>query len=95
MVASVTVTTDGAADGTLKLSWFHGDSATSVGTIVATEPVPLPEGKTQISQRYSHTFAVPDSNSYLGLQISTSPAAESGNGSFATIPAPSSCNPVR
>jgi hypothetical protein len=95
MVASVTVTTDGAADGTLKLSWFHGDSSTSVGTIVATEPIPLPEGKTQISQRYSHTFAVPDSNSYLGLQISTSPAAESGNGSFATIPAPSSCNPVR
>ncbi|HST82853.1 MAG TPA: protein kinase [Kineosporiaceae bacterium] len=95
MVASVTVTTDGAADGTLTLSWFHGTSSRAVGTIVATEPVPLPEGKTQISQRYTHTFAVPDRNPYLGLQISTSPDAESGNGSFATIPAPSSCDPVR
>ena len=95
MVASVTVKTDGAADGTLKLSWFHGTSATDIGTIVFTEPVPLPAGKTQISNRYTHTFDTPDTNPYLGLQISTSPEAESGNGSFATIPAPSSCTPVR
>jgi eukaryotic-like serine/threonine-protein kinase len=93
MVASVTVTTDGAADGTLKLSWFHGSSPRVAGTTVSTDTVSLPKGKTQISNRYTHTFAVPDSQPYLGVTISTSPAADSGNGSFAAIAAPSSCNP--
>ncbi len=95
MVASVTVISDGAADGTLTLSWFHSNSARTAGAVVSTEPVPLAKGKTQSSGRYTHTFSVPDSHPYLGVQISTSPAADSGNGSFATIPAPSTCNPPR
>jgi serine/threonine protein kinase len=95
MVASVTVITDGAADGTLRISWFHSNSPRVVGTTVSTDSVTLAKGKTQSSQRYTHTFAVPDSNPYLGVKISTSPAADSGNNSFATISAPSSCDPVR
>jgi serine/threonine-protein kinase len=95
MVASVTVQTDGAADGTLNLSWFTSSSATAVGTVVATDPVPLPKGKTQVSGRYTHSFTTPERSSYLGVKVSTSPAADSGNGAFVTIPAPSSCNPAR
>jgi serine/threonine-protein kinase len=65
------------------------------GTTVSTDTVALPAGKTQISQRYTHTFAVPDSQDYLGVTISTTPAADSGNGSSATITAPTSCDPIR
>jgi hypothetical protein len=49
MVASVTVQSNGAADGTLTLSWFTSSSATAVGTVVATDPVSLPKGQTQVS----------------------------------------------
>lgn len=95
MVASVTVQTDGAADGTLTLSWFTGSSATAVGTVVATDPVSLPEGRTQVSGRYTHSFTTPERSPYLGVEVSTSPAADSGNGAFVTVSAPSVCDPPR
>lgn len=95
MVASVTVQTNGAADGTLTLSWFTSSSATAVGTVVATDPVSLPKGQTQVSGRYAHTFTTPERSPYLGVEVSTSPAADSGNGSFVTVSAPAGCNPVR
>jgi serine/threonine-protein kinase len=95
MVASVTVQTNGAADGTLTLSWFTSSSATAVGTVVATDPVSLPKGQTQVSGRYTHTFTTPERSPYLGVEVSTSPAADSGNGSFVTVSAPAGCNPVR
>ncbi|MGI5458762.1 serine/threonine-protein kinase [Streptomyces sp. CA-249302] len=95
IVASVTVTTDGAADGTLYLSWYVSDSAGSVGTVVATDPVALPEGKTQVAGRYTHAFPVPTRYEYLGVRVTTDPAADSGNGSFQATAAPVDCDPPR
>ncbi|GGR65974.1 hypothetical protein GCM10010269_00670 [Streptomyces humidus] len=95
VVASVTVLTDGAADGTLSLTWFTGYSARAVGTVAATYAVSLPEGRTQVSGRYTHTFVTPERSPYLGVKVSTSPAADSGNGAFVTFSAPSGCNPPR
>ncbi|MYS86314.1 serine/threonine-protein kinase [Embleya scabrispora] len=95
LVASVTVLTDGAADGTLNLTWFTGSSARAVGTVVATDAVALPEGRTQVSGRYTHTFITPERSPYLGVKVSTSPAADSGSGAFVTVSAPSGCNPPR
>ncbi|MFI7400536.1 serine/threonine-protein kinase [Streptomyces sp. NPDC049541] len=95
IVASVSVTTDGAADGTLYLSWYASDSAGAVGTVVATDPVALPKGKTQISGRYTHAFPVPTRSDYLGVRITTDPAADSGNGSFQSTAAPVDCDPPR
>ncbi|MGW3037943.1 serine/threonine-protein kinase [Streptomyces sp. NPDC001178] len=95
IVASVSVTTDGAADGTLYLSWYVSDSAGAVGTVVAADPVALPKGKTQISGRYTHAFPVPTRYDYLGVRITTDPAADSGNGSFQSTAAPVDCDPPR
>ncbi|MET7475980.1 serine/threonine-protein kinase [Streptomyces sp. NPDC005648] len=95
IVASVSVTTDGAADGTLYLKWFVSDSAGAMGTVVATDTVALPQGKTQISNRYPHSFAVPTRYDYLGVQVTTDPAADSGNGSFQSTAAPVDCDPPR
>ncbi|MDF2270971.1 serine/threonine-protein kinase [Streptomyces coacervatus] len=95
IVASVSVTTDGAADGTLYLSWFVSDSAGAVGTVVATDSVALPKGKTQISNRYTHSFAIPTRYDYLGVKVTTDPAADSGNGSFQSTAAPVDCDPPR
>ncbi|MFE2070393.1 serine/threonine-protein kinase [Streptomyces sp. NPDC059467] len=95
LVASVSVTTDGAADGTLYLSWYASDSAGAVGTVVATDPIALPKGKTQISGRYTHAFPVPTRYAYLGARVTTDPAADSGNGSFQSTAAPWECDPPR
>lgn len=95
MVASITVQTDGAADGTMTLTWFDSTSSGQAGPTDATDSIPLPKGKTQISGRYTHTFGTPDPYPYVGVKVTTSPAADSGNGSIATITAPSSCNPIR
>ncbi|MFI1584405.1 serine/threonine-protein kinase [Embleya sp. NPDC020630] len=95
LVASVTVLTDGAADGTLNLTWFTGSSARAVGTVVATDAVALPKGRTQVSGRYTHTFITPERSPYLGVKVSTGPAAGSGNGAFVTVSAPRGCNPPR
>lgn len=95
MVASVSVQTNGAADGTLTLTWFGSTSPGQTGPTEATDSISLPQGKTQVSGRYTHTFSTPDPYPYLGVKVTTSPAADSGNGSVATIIAPVSCNPLR
>ncbi|MER5429163.1 serine/threonine-protein kinase [Streptomyces sp. NPDC002588] len=95
MVVSVTVKTDGAADGTMTLTWFNSMTDGQTGPADGTQSVTLAKGQTQISGRYTHTFGTPDPYPYLGVKVSTSPAADSGNGSIATIAAPSSCDPVR
>lgn len=95
VMTSVSVTTDGAADGTLYLKWFVSDSASAPGTVVSTDTVALPQGKTQITGRYPHTFDVPTRYKYLGLQVATDPAADSGNGSFQSVAAPWQCDPPR
>ncbi|WP_367321853.1 serine/threonine-protein kinase [Streptomyces sp. HUAS ZL42] len=95
IVASVSATTDGAADGTMYLSWYVSNSSGAVGTVVATDSVALPKGKTLISGRYTHSFAIPTRYDYLGVRVTTDPAADSGNGSFQSTAAPVDCDPPR
>ncbi|MGW8358117.1 protein kinase domain-containing protein [Streptomyces wedmorensis] len=93
--ARITVRTDGAANGTLTLRWFHASSSSGTGsTTVATEQIPLPKGITQASRTYTHDFGF-DRSAYLGVRASTSPSADSGDGSMTLVEAPISCNPPR
>ncbi|MYS20090.1 hypothetical protein GA0115240_116411 [Streptomyces sp. DvalAA-14] len=86
-VATVTVQTDGAATGTLLLSWYHGNSRTpQTSTTVATESVPLTKGQTSFSGQYSHYYGGDDTTADWGLTVSTKPPADSGNGSFQVTP---------
>lgn len=79
IAGSVSIRGDGAADGTLTLSWFHVD-ANGASTVVATEPVPIPAGKTSFSGTYPHDFGK-DTGLYWGLSVATEPAADTGQGS--------------
>jgi serine/threonine-protein kinase len=90
-LGTVTVQSDGAADGTLTLSWFHGIAKGTRGSVtVAAESVPLTKGQQSFSGTYSHYFGS-DTYPYWGLAVSTNPAADSGNGSYQVVAA---CGPT-
>ncbi|GAA0664922.1 hypothetical protein GCM10010193_15410 [Kitasatospora atroaurantiaca] len=91
-VASVTVITDGAADGKLTLSWIDRSGRTLQTQAVDT--ITLPKGKTQISNRYTHTFGSQDNYPTWGVRIATDPAADKGQNTYRELYAPS-CNPPR
>ncbi|WP_225849299.1 serine/threonine-protein kinase [Streptomyces sp. HPF1205] len=91
-VATVTVQSDGAAAGTLTLSWFH--SATKDprgGATVSTQSVRFAEGQRSFTATYSYDFGGGDTYPYWGLTVSTTPAADSGNGSYQVVAA---CGPI-
>jgi serine/threonine-protein kinase len=90
-LAAVTVQSDGAAAGTLTLTWIHSTSKESRGTTVATESVALKKGQTSSTVTYSHDFGYYDVYPYWGLAVSTTPAAGTGNSSYQLIPA---CIPI-
>jgi len=91
-VASVTVITDGAADGKLTLSWIDRSGRTLQTQAVDT--ITLPKGKTQISNRYTHTFGSQDAFPTWGVRIATDPAADKGQNTYRDLYA-QSCNPPR
>ncbi len=89
---TVTVRSDGAADGTLTLSWFHSRSKSLRGSeVVASQTVRLTAGQSSYSESFSHDFDSTDPEPYWGLQVSTSPAADSGDGSYQVVGA---CGPI-
>ena len=89
---TVTVQSNGAADGTLTLSWFHSLSKGTRGAVtVATVTVPLSKGQTTYTGSFSRDFGSDDTYPYWGLEVATTPAADTGNGSLQAIPA---CRPV-
>ena len=91
-VGTVTVQSNGAADGTLTLSWFHSLSKGTRGAVtVATVTVPLSKGQTTYTGSYARDFGSDDTYPYWGLEVATTPAADTGNGSLQAIPA---CRPV-
>lgn len=91
-IATVTVQSDGAAAGTLTLSWFHSSTKGPRGsTTVATESVPLAQGQQSFTATYSHDFGGSDQYPYWGVSVSTTPAADSGNGSYQVVAA---CGPI-
>ncbi|MFG1811347.1 serine/threonine-protein kinase [Streptomyces sp. NPDC049040] len=87
VVAAVTVRSNGTADGTLTLTWFDSRTASRRGAVtVATGTARLPAGKTSFTGTYPHDFGA-DRSAYWGLAVSTDPAADTGDGSFLTVPA--------
>jgi serine/threonine-protein kinase len=82
MQALVTVRSDGAAAGTLTLTWFHSTTPDRRGAVVvATVPVTLAAGQETLSTTYAHVFGASDPYPYWGLAVSTDPAAASGQDS--------------
>jgi hypothetical protein len=79
--ASVTIRSDGAADGTLTLTWFTviGRTTTTMTPVV----VPLPAGQRSFTGTYRQTFSARYPT--WGLTVSTKPAADSGQGTSRTL----------
>ncbi|WP_051969437.1 serine/threonine-protein kinase [Kitasatospora azatica] len=86
---TVNVTTDGAAAGTLTVSWIDGGTTR---TVVATQTFTLAKGQTKASIPVNHTFA--DNATAWGLQVDTNPAALRGQDSYQEQYA-FQCNPPR
>jgi hypothetical protein len=90
---SITVQTNGAADGVLHLTWTHGNTR-GTGTPAATDEIVLPRGQRQFKQTFRHTFGSADAYLYWGVRVSTAPGAASGDGTQQTVNA-DSCDPIR
>ncbi|PWK64489.1 serine/threonine-protein kinase [Streptomyces sp. CG 926] len=86
------VKTDGVATGTLILTWFHSNTQ-GPGPIVATDRITIPAGQTSFSRTYAHSFGVGDPYPYWGVQVSSSPAAATGSGTYKVLHA-DDCNPI-
>ena len=78
------VKSNGAATGTLHLTWYYTATNGGPRTVVATDSVALPQGTTDVvnSSPYYHTFS---KGAYWGLRVSTSPAAARGDNSVTTV----------
>ncbi|MEU4359248.1 serine/threonine-protein kinase [Streptomyces virginiae] len=86
------VKSDGAAGGTLILTWFHSNTR-GVGPTVATDRITIPAGQTAFSGRYAHTFGTSDPYPYWGVRVSSDPAAATGTGMYKVLFA-DDCNPI-
>ncbi|MFG2795079.1 serine/threonine-protein kinase [Streptomyces sp. NPDC048419] len=84
--AEGTVTTDGAAAGTLTVTWTDGR-----GRQVASNSAPLPRGRTHVPFSFTQPFA---SAAALTATSVTLPAAERGQKTSASVSA-FDCNPLR
>jgi serine/threonine-protein kinase len=88
--ATVTVTTDGAADGELTVSWVTNSGTGR--TVVATETHTLTKGQTKFSFPVHYSFS--SGAVGYGIQVATSPAATRGQNSYQEI-STVTCNPPR
>ncbi|WP_405020893.1 serine/threonine protein kinase [Kitasatospora sp. NBC_00070] len=86
MTVSGTVSTDGAADGTLTLTW-----TSSVSRFPVTHTVALPKG--QVSVKFSDSMPFGAARS-LTVRLASTPAAGRGQGSTFTLDT-ITCNPPR
>jgi hypothetical protein len=84
----VDVSSDGAATGTLVLTWFTADSPSGARTTVYTQSIALPKGKTDVSNTYGYAVGTGSQAGYWGVSLSTQPAADSGDGSSEVIYGP-------
>ncbi|WP_327733622.1 serine/threonine protein kinase [Streptomyces nojiriensis] len=90
--AVASVKTDGASTGTLILTWFHSNTR-GPGPAVATDRITIPAGQASFSKTYAHTFGPGDPYLYWGVQVSSSPAAATGTGTYKVLYA-DDCNPI-
>ena len=86
--ATAEVTSDGKASGTLTFTWFSSPSASGAHTAYgAPTAVTLDEGQTDVQVREMQNFSgAPPA--YWGVEVTTDPAAGSGNGSSETLLGP-------
>ncbi|MFD7916358.1 serine/threonine-protein kinase [Streptomyces sp. NPDC059752] len=90
--AVVSVKSDGASTGTLILTWFHSNTR-GLGPTVATDRITIPAGQTSFSSTYAHAFGSGDRYLYWGVQVSSNPAAATGNSTYKVLYA-DDCSPV-
>jgi tRNA A-37 threonylcarbamoyl transferase component Bud32 len=83
--AVVDVKGNGAAAGTLTLTWYYSASDDGRRVTLATDKVAVPKGMTDVSNPYYQNFDSVSTADYWGLSVSTSPAAATGDDSFKTI----------
>lgn len=83
--ASTEVTSDGKASGTLTFTWFSSPSSSGAHTTYgAPTVVTLSKGQTDVKTTETHDFSdAPPA--YWGVEVTTDPAAASGNGTSETL----------
>ena len=82
--ATVFLTYDGTAAGTLHLSWWRSATGRPQGAIpmAAQQTARFPKGATSYTFTDKFSFTPDRSHPYVGLTVSTDPAAASGNGTY-------------
>ncbi|MGW2254603.1 serine/threonine-protein kinase [Kitasatospora sp. NPDC001660] len=90
LTATVTVVAQGAATGTLTLSWYHSSGGRAV--TVATDTVTVQNGRATITR--THDFGTADTFPTWGVRVATTPAAAQPGKTSAEMNA-FLCNPPR
>lgn len=81
--ATVLVRYDGTAAGTLHLTWWRSATGKPQGAVTQTpQTAHFPKGAVSYTFTDSFTFKADAAHPYVGLTVSTDPAAASGNGSY-------------
>lgn len=85
MYATVEVKSDGKASGTLTFTWFSSPSASGAHTTYGTPTVvQLAKGQTDVTKTEMDDFSSAPP-AYWGVEVTTDPAAASGNGTSVTV----------
>jgi hypothetical protein len=81
--AKVLVRYDGTTAGTLRLTWWRSGTGSPQGAVTMTpQTAKFPKGAKSYSFMDTFTFTADPKHPYVGLTVSTDPAARSGNGSY-------------
>ncbi|WP_037915387.1 hypothetical protein [Actinacidiphila yeochonensis] len=83
-VATVVVRYDGSAAGTLRLTWWRGATRNPQGAATtAQQTATFPKGATSYTLTDTYTFTSGVGRTYVGLTVSSAPAAAAGESSMA------------
>ncbi len=81
--ATVRVLYDGSAAGTLRLTWWRSATGKPQGAVTLTpQTARFPKGSTSYTFTDKFSFRTDPKHPYIGITVSTDPAARSGNGSY-------------
>ncbi|MFF7154683.1 protein kinase [Streptomyces sp. NPDC008139] len=81
--ATVYVTYDGTEAGTLHLTWWHSATGKPQGAVtLARQTAQFPKGAQSYTFTDRYTFTPDRDHPYVGLSVSSDPAADSGNGTY-------------
>ncbi|MEU6854195.1 hypothetical protein ABZ901_30235 [Actinacidiphila alni] len=81
--AKVYVMYDGTAEGTLHLTWWRSATGSPQGAVdLRPQTAHFPKGAQSYSFNDQFTFTTDPKHPYIGLTVSSDPAASSGNNTF-------------